>query len=145
MKKYLAVLLIAALPAVAYGWAINPQGTAGAPVAVSTAAVEVAPCGQRSSLEICNQGSQTANTVGANLMFCANGPVTITATNMTCGAAGTGGTFAPTAAGVGVMILAGQCHDFNSPDNISWNGIQAEWDCICAATTGCNAYVVTAP
>ena len=145
MKKYWPVIIVALLPAVAYGWSINPEGTSGAPVAVSTAVVEVAPCGQRSSLEICNQGSQSANTVGSNLMFCANGPATITPTNLTCGASGTGGTFAPTAAGAGVMILGGQCQTFNAPDNITWTGIEAEWDCICAVTSGCNAYVVTGP
>ena len=145
MKRYLPVLIVALLPTLAYGWAINPQGSAGAPVAVSTAAIEVAACGQRASLEICNQGSQTSNTVGANMLFCANGPVTISPTGMTCGASGTGGTFAPTAAGVGRMILGGQCWNLNAPDNVTWNGIQAEWDCTCAVTNGCNVYVVTAP
>lgn len=144
MRRYLPVLLFALWPMLV-AWSINPQGSSGAPVAVSTAAVEVAPCGQRNSLEICNQGSQSSNTVGSNLMFCANGPVTITPTNMTCGAAGTGGTFAPTSGGAGDIVFPGQCKNLNSPDNISWNGIQAEWDCACATTNGCNAYVVSAP
>jgi hypothetical protein len=145
MKKLIPVLVAVLLPTLAYCWSINPEGTSGAPVAVSTASVEVAPCAQRSSIEICNQGTQSANTVGSNMMFCATGPTGINATGLICGASGTGGTFAPTAAGAGFFVLGGQCQTFNSPDNVSWNGIQAEYDCICAVTTGCEAYVVTGP
>jgi hypothetical protein len=146
MKKWLPVAVVLMSWSVfAYGWSINPEGTSGAPVAVSTAVVEVAPCAQRASLQICNTGSQTAGTIGTNWLLCANGPTTITSTGMTCGASGTGGTFAPTAAGAGIPIFPGTCQTLNAPDNTTWNGIQAEWDCICTATNGCEAYAIGAP
>jgi hypothetical protein len=146
MKKYLVGLFVALLPAVAFGFNINPNGTTMAPVAVSTAAVKVAECGQRSSFMICNQGSQTANTIGTNLMFCAPGPVTITTTGQTCGAAGTGGTTAPTAAGAGWVVFPGaNCFAYTAPTNTTVPALQSEWDCICAATNGCEAYFIESP
>ena len=145
MKKWLPVLAIALLPAVAYGFAINPNGTTMAPIAVSTVSVKVGSCAQRSSFEICNQGSQSANTVGSNFLFCAPGPVTITSTGQTCGAAGTGGTTAPTAAGAGQIIFGGQCFGYTAQENTVFPSLQAEWDCICAVTNGCNAYWIESP
>lgn len=138
--------MVALLPAIAYGFAINPNGSSMAPVAVSTAAVKVAECGQRSSFVIWNQGSQSANTIGTNLMFCAPGPVTITATGQTCGAAGTGGTTAPTAAGAGWPVIAGGGgFSYTQMTNTTTPSLQAEWDCICAVTNGCEAYFIESP
>ncbi len=125
----------------AYGYPLNPQGTSGAPVAVSTAAVIILPCGQRGTMGIKNQGSQTANTIGTNLAFCAPGPPP-----PTCGAAGTGGTFAPTAAGVGWPVAPiPDAFVINSPDNINWIWVESEWDCICGATNGCEIYGISLP
>ncbi len=146
MKKWLPVAVVMMWVGVVYGGSINPQGSSGAPVAVSTAVVEIAPClSPRLSLEICNTGSQSVGTIGSNWLMCSNGSITPNAGGMACGAAGTGGTFAPTAAGGGIIIFPGTCQTFNAPDNATWNMIQAEWDCICSATNGCEAYVVSAP
>lgn len=146
MHKWLALLFIGLIPVAALAGSINPQGSSGAPVAVSTAVVEVAPClSPRSSLQICNTGSQSVGTIGTNWLMCSNGSITPNAGGMACGAAGTGGTFAPTAAGGGQVIFPGTCQTFNTPDNATWNMVQAEWDCICSATNGCEAYVTSAP